>query len=563
MPRQPPFALTAVLFALLLADAAASQDQAREHPAARGYRRLKAHMAAKFGRGKLRHLEKQREQEAESTVGIHVPAAATLFVLLLSIFGVLLHPAATRPGLLATALRLLVWKGSRRRGVLTGLRFPIHADELVGEAGARLLTAMLRHGGHLPDAVSVRSVRNTGASIRDGVKGDKAILLVEYDGPTDLPRSFFAKFNVQRLGAMRVLVETSEVCKCEAAFYHTIAASEAWREQPPVDVPRSYFVDYNEVSGEFCLLTELLRFGEGAIAPLKHRIRDDVSLDEQRSLVAAGARLNVRFGLGKRGGSCGVGAGADLLATIPRFDATHRRMWWLAQASGWSGLKHTAARTLGGVGGLNERFMTWNVPSGVQGHEMRLVRDMPAIMRDLCADSDLLAFGHNDVLLDNAYVRRGGVVGLFDWQQGCVNNVGQEWAWNFHFLEPKFLDAHEAELIELLLREYEAAGVVVDRDRFLRSYCLGTAQMFVWGGGGLQLLLRNVQKRGLLEGLVPNDPRVRGDAMSRCSEAEAELLLGAEMTRRTFTNCCNIMRRHDFARLWREWREQTGRGRVP
>ena len=57
---------------------------------------------------------------------------------------------------------------------------------------------------------------------------------------------------------------------------------------------------------------------------------------------------------------------------------------------------------------------------------------MPAIMRSLCDDEGMVAFGHNDLLLDNAYFWRddGGALqfGLFDWQQACLNNVGQECA---------------------------------------------------------------------------------------------------------------------------------------
>ena len=34
----------------------------------------------------------------------------------------------------------------------------------------------------------------------------------------------------------------------------------------------------------------------------------------------------------------------------------------------------------------------------------------------------------------------------FDWQQSCVSNVAQEWAWNWHFLEPDFLNEHEESL---------------------------------------------------------------------------------------------------------------------
>ena len=34
-----------------------------------------------------------------------------------------------------------------------------------------------------------------------------------------------------------------------------------------------------------------------------------------------------------------------------------------------------------------------------------------------------------------------------------------------------------------------------------------------------------------------------------------ELLVGAELTRRAFTNACNIMQRHGFAKAWARWRQ--------
>ena len=39
------------------------------------------------------------------------------------------------------------------------------------------------------------------------------------------------------------------------------------------------------------------------------------------------------------------------------------------------------------------------------------------------------------------------------------------------------------------------------------------------------------------------------------ADAEKEALLGAEMTRRTLTNACNIMERHMFVEHWARWRE--------
>ena len=146
--------------------------------------------------------------------------------------------------------------------------------------------------------------------------------------------------------------------------------------------------------------------------------------------------------------------------------------------------------------------------------------------------------------------------GVFGPQHGCYNHVGQEWAWNWHWLEPAFLEAHEDELIALLLETYAAAGRHVSREQFVHGYCLGCAQMFVWGGGGLQLLLSDLSRRGLLETLRPDDERLRSATMGLDDAAAREKLLGAEMTRRTFTNACAIMRRHDFVGRWDRWRAE-------
>jgi len=81
--------------------------------------------------------------------------------------------------------------------------------------------------------------------------------------------------------------------------------------------------------------------------------------------------------------------------------------------------------------------------------------------------------------------------------------------------------------------------------------------MFVWGGGGLQFILGNLYKRGLLSTLVPNDPRCKEDP-GKIGAKLHEKILGAEMTRRTFTNCCNIMKRHDFYGKWMKWRKAKG-----
>ena len=453
-------------------------------------------------------------------------------------------------------MRLVFCRGRRRPGALTSIAFPTHADDLTPAA----LTRMLRHGGHLDERTAVASVRDRLATIRDGVKGDKAIIDVQYEGrpPAGLPSTFFVKFAVSKLSAMRVLCATSEVSECEALFYHELAA------ECPVPTPRCFFVDFTELTADFCLVSELVPFGTPAVSPLKHRVRDAPKLDELRRLVQMGGRLN-----------CAFWGDAALKRGIRRFDATHRRAWPLMQMLSTLGLRHTTARTLKGRA-TTTPFMTWAAPEELIGNEAALIRDMPAILTSLCDEVELTAFGHNDIVADNAYFVHGdtqsyaasyaagstGVPGLFDWQQSCVNSIGQEWAWNWHFLPPEFLTAHEEELIDLLLATYELSGRTVQRADFLRHYALGCAQMYCFSGGGLQALMGRLDKRGILSGLKPDDARCSSEPASDADAELLELLVGAEMSRRAFTNACNIMRRHGFAREWQRWRRARGLAEV-
>ena len=498
---------------------------------------------------------------------------AALVALILLNFVLTWHCQRTRPGLARTIYRLVFCRGRRLPGALTKLVFPIHAAELTPER----LTAMLRHGGHLDGRTSVVAVRDRLQRIRDGVKGDKAVVDVEYGSvggyavkpPAGLPSTFFVKFSIQKLSPMRLLCECSEVSACEALFYTHLASK--CRELTPT--PRCFFVDFNEVSGEFCLVSELMPFGEGtgegAILPLKHRVRDPPSLAEQRRFILAGASLNAAF----------WGDRALELGCL-RFDATHARAWTIMQALSWLGLHHSTRRTLKGRPIPNcNGFVTWSPPPEIVGNEGALIRDMPAIMTSLCEEASMIAFGHNDIVTDNAFFVRAGAFGvgagtgvgrlsslleleldvksfgLFDWQQSSVNSVGQEWAWNFHWLPPEFLTKHEDELVDLLLATYRDRGVVVTKRDFLRHYVLGCAQMFVFGGGGLQPLMGKLHAKGLLQDFAPDDERCRDGSLDG---AELELVVGAEMTRRTFTNVCNIMTRHGFVEEWRRWRKERG-----
>lgn len=115
------------------------------------------------------------------------------------------------PGITLSVFRLLCCKGMRRAGKLTKVVFPIKVSDLTGPKGPQFMTSMLRDGGHLPSDAAVLSVRDIDAGIRDGVKGDKAIVEVVYSYGSEeseelnelqLPTEFFVKFNLQNLSQL-------------------------------------------------------------------------------------------------------------------------------------------------------------------------------------------------------------------------------------------------------------------------------------------------------------------------------------------------------------------------
>ena len=366
---------------------------------------------------------------AESCILLAIAYPQTYLAVLFTLIVLLLKalcPPPSKPGLVRSIFRLLFCRGSHLPGQLTGLKFPINAAELTAER----LTVLLQHGGHLGQGSQVVTVKDRLTEIRDGVKGDKAIIDVTYaylgtgPVPDGLPTTFFVKFSIQKLSAMRLVCESSEVSACEANYYtHLAKASCAC-----IPSPRCFFVDYNDISGEFILVQELMPFGErpgvaGSLLPLKHRIRDAPLLDEQRRFATLGASLNAAF----------WGTTALDLGCL-RFDATHRRLWVIMQALSWLGLVHTTRKTLKGRKIPNSKgYVTWSPPPGLLGNESALIWDMPHIMTSLCEETGMTAFGHNDIVTDNAYFIAGpdgksiASAGLVDWQQSSVNSVGQEW----------------------------------------------------------------------------------------------------------------------------------------
>ena len=492
--------------------------------------------------------------------------------------------------------RVLCCRGRRLRGEFSNLRFPIRPADILGPDGPHVLTQLLRHGEWLAPDVVVTSVVDRGRRPADGVKGDKVIVDVTYSSSAGaaLPSSFFVKFNVARLSAMRLLVETTRCCECEAMAYALIhnnrektladsghvPSSIAEKAAAALPAPKCYFVDFNRTSGEFVLVSDVVEFGTGRVQPLKHRIRDTATPQNIITMITAGARLNAAlwYPPTTNASSSTATAASSLVRSLPRYDDTHREMWVLAAVLARLGLSASNRRLLGSRE-VNRAWMTWRPPPELIGREADLIADMPSIMASLCQDNKLLAYGHCDLTLDNSIFiantdsaskssssssSSSSSYQAVDWQQACVGNVGIELFWNLHFLPPDFLAEHEEAFFDAVLATWRHAREaptasrrqVVTREELVEAYCLGCVQMYCWGGGGIQMLLKALDRAGVYRDMVPDDPRCRGEAAAALDPLLREKVVGAEMTRRTLTNCCEVMRRHGFVARWERWRRR-------
>ena len=431
-----------------------------------------------------------------------------------------------------------VRRGRRGPSVVTGQIFPVKVADLIGVKGPEFMQLMLRDT--LPDGVRVVNVvvdLGKPYHLKDGVKGEKAIAKLTYNRNCEAaPKEVFVKFNLNKTSIMRFLVDLTACTICEGEFFARLA-----KEVKVMRPPTHYFCDYS-VTGEFVSVTSVIRPGKDFRLPFKHRIRDETTLEEQLLLCREGAKLNAQFWGG---------------AGIINFHEKNRDLHRCLEMTGLLMGKTIRGEFEGGVG-PGHSFVTWKIGKDVADRIGEVCSKMTLVYELLSNEN--VAFGHNDIVPDNVvYKRHGGRRGVlelsevFDWQQACDNNVGSERAWNLHFLDPEFLTKHEDRFIEEILFTYEKAGVQVTKEEFIKGYCLGCLQMFVWGGIGLQFIFGGLSKVDMIQNLKAGWQWGDGHDLGI---ARHELALGAEMTRRTFTNVCNIMERHSFMERFDEVRGQ-------
>jgi hypothetical protein len=419
-------------------------------------------------------------------------------------------------------------------GRFTGIAFPTSIAALE-EAGPAWLTRAFHATGALPAERRVVAIERTQEFFGGGM-GRKLILDVRTDAGE--PERLFCKFPRDVGDPLRELF--GPLMEPEVRF-----ALLSRRDDFPLTVPACFFGDYDPATTSGLLITARVPYGEGEVEPAHDKCLDyEVAdpLGHYRVVTQAMARLAAAH----KGGRIGAeidrqfpfdASGADLGSRIPY---TAGKL-----AAKLATLKDFAAAHPGlfpdGLGdpAFLDRFAA---------DAMEVLAMQDAIRRHLNGEPDLITLCHWNMNLDNAWFWRDGAgalqVGLLDWGSVGQMNLAQSFFGMICAAETDFLDAHEGELIALLLEEYGAlGGPAVDQATFVRSLRLSQALLGVaWMLDAPALIEREVPEIGDVRDRT--DPRLRDVFLARAQHHLLIVLL-------------NEWRREDIGGVLRCFRQET------
>ena len=303
-------------------------------------------------------------------------------------------------------------------GDATGLAIPAHEDALRA-AGADFLTRAFHAFGTLDPANRVTRVVDV-THCPGGSTGSKCFLTVEYaDDRVGLPRALFVKFS-------RDFADAQRDNRGKFEMEGEVRLAELSRQAAfPVRIPRPLFADYQRASHTGVLITEQVRFGEGAIAPhhgkcLDYRIDDAPA--HYRAIIAALAQLAAAHRSGRLG------------------DAVEQRFPWTPETSGESlAIPLTEAELRSKVAAFADfvarapqlfprRLRDPAFFARLAEEAVPFVREQAAIARFLRSDPNVVALCHWNAHIDNAFFTRAAdgslSCGLMDWGHAGQMNLG-------------------------------------------------------------------------------------------------------------------------------------------
>jgi hypothetical protein len=336
-------------------------------------------------------------------------------------------------------------------GDATGLAIPAHPAALLAD-GAEFLTRAFR-------AFGAMSADNRVIAITDvehcpgGSTGAKLFLRARYARPEPgLPEELFVKFSRDFTDARRDL-QRGEM-EGEARF-----AAISRLPGFPIEAPAACFADFHHASGTGLIVTEQVKFGEGAIEPHRRKCLDHLHtpqpLPYYRAIVTALARLAGAHKAGRLAPDV-----ADRFPWDPVAGTADRMRGdaeWLSAK-----LDHCRAFAAQAPQLLPPELRSDEFHARMRRDALRILALEAPIQRYLTGNPDLIALCHWNAHIDNCWFHRdeAGALhcGLIDWGRVGQLTFGSVFWGGISAAHHDIWDHHLDELLALFAHEYHRNG---------------------------------------------------------------------------------------------------------
>lgn len=345
-----------------------------------------------------------------------------------------------------------------------GLEFPT-SPEALQTGGAEFLTKALQATGILSAENAVTKLLDFTEVVAGGM-GRKASFCVAYAKPEPhLHTQLFAKFEIDEANPLHDIY--AGIMRSEIHF-----ALLSRNKNFPIKVPACYFADLNEDKRKGVLITEAIPFDNGTIEPGIEKGKD-YELDNPISYYQAVAEAMGTLAAHHFNGEIPSHIANKLVPRIGKPNVTELSLGELIE------------RTQNLVDFINRNNWcfkedVWNdvVAADLIKWLPRAAKGFDTLVEYLASDPAMNGITHWNANLDNAWFwtnPNGELeVGLLDWGNVGPINLGMAYTTMMICAETEFLEAHEEDVIEALLKSYETqTGLSLNRQDFSDSLNVG------------------------------------------------------------------------------------------
>eukprot|EP00040_Diaphanoeca_grandis_P030085 m.177253 g.177253 ORF g.177253 m.177253 type:complete len:443 (+) comp31879_c2_seq1:141-1469(+) len=359
---------------------------------------------------------------------------------------------------------LLIYRDAQRNGEKYGFKYPVNGAQL-DKMGVEWLTKALRASKAIAEDVTVTEMKSDKSDI-NGLLGELRVINVKYSKETDAPPKFMVKFCPTDLKT-RGLTALFGLTINEIKFY-----GGEMSKKVPMRVPKTFYADMNEWTGNSCLILEFVE------AEYQDILKDKITLADAKLMITQLARYHAVYVGPEKikhasvAFASGIDEGASLNVAPKELKKSLKKCYLKQQPC------------------PPDQQWDYEFSEGYVKLFDEVTNSFKLYAQHATRWPEVSGIVHGDPKQDNFFFYNDSdgkrTCGLLDWQMIYKTDVTNDLAWFFCGSgDAQFQIDHEKELLDLYFEEFAQAGgqeITPDsEDRALWEECLSLSYYYCLG----------------------------------------------------------------------------------